>query len=496
MVMETNVSLKTLNLLNISETVKQAILKNKIFGVTFGDEFSNKVYVTKEQQYNASPSALRKISKESFLNHSPIKLQDVLGSINGYHLIKHNGEFCYLDERTGQGYRITELPFQDGESVKVTFYRKDQKPSSPTQASQENQQNPFVQHTTVMKFNWVYNVSNFPEVVEQLKRLNVVGLDSRVKEKLFNQDHAVDKVFKAVKINAVGLKDDSKPIGSFLLTGPTGTGKTELAKLMAKEMDFPLVRVDMSEFMHEHMVSRFIGSPQGYVGYNDKSFLEQEIGEDKRSLVLLLDEMEKSHYNIQKIFLQAMDNARITLANNKVVDFSNVLILMTSNCGVITKNGISFLGASQLFKVDQEKLKQAFLPEFLGRLSGLVEFNPLTKDHCRLILNKIVQEFNESKLSKKPFKVTLSSTMEEHLLENGFNPTYGARPLKNFFNEEVLAKLADLLLSGESFTGDVTIHRVNGEISFIKSTLAPLMPTVPSDTEPVVSITALEKYNK
>lgn len=307
-----------------------------------------------------------------------------------------------------------------------------------------------------LRVKFLYRVSD-PESARILEAHQIKETPKMIKQKLFSQDHAVEQVFKSIKISAAGLKEKNKPVGAFILTGPTGTGKTELAKLLAKTLNYHFVRFDMSEFSLPHTVTRFTGAPPSYLGYGEKTILEKEVGSDGKKVVLLLDEMEKAHVDIQKIMLQAMDNGKITVGTGQEVNFENTLILMTSNLGTITRQSVGFTGDDKILTVNQEALNQYFLPEFRGRLTGIIEFNPLSRNHAAVILQKFVDEFVKTNLLDKGKTLELSEKAFNEIINQGFNSFYGARPLKNALNRLILEKIADLLLFNHSSDKGVVV---------------------------------------
>jgi MoxR-like ATPase len=238
------------------------------------------------------------------------------------------------------------------------------------------------------------------------------------------------------------LNDTTKPIASFLFTGPTGTGKTELAKVLAQALGFEFKKVDMSEFAQEHTVHTLIGAPPSFVGYNQPTILEAL---NNKKTVLLLDEIEKAHSDVHRLFLQVMDNATLTLSNNKKIDLSNTIILMTANLGVVTTKSIGLNESSDFLTVDKEELNKKFPPEFIGRLNGVIEFNKLQKSTVVKIVNKFIRIFNQKLNTQHKAVLEMSDLAINHLIDRGYNVFLGARTIKNTLNKEVFLKIAKML---------------------------------------------------
>jgi len=316
----------------------------------------------------------------------------------------------------------------------------------------------------------LYEVESSNEIKNLLNRaLYRKEIIQEVKNELFNQDEAVNAVFESLKVYMAGLKDDDKPIGSYLLTGPTGVGKTELAEILQSKLGFELIRINMSEYQSEHEVSKLIGAPPGYAGHQTKPFLEDKIGTDQKRCIVLFDEMDKAHPKLQHTFLQIMDKATLTLGNGTVLDFSNSLILYAANLGVVVQNRISLSNESELLRVDESVIKRHFSPEFLGRLTGILKFNPLTEAVCEQILNKFLNKLRTNLLEPKGFHLEIDKNTKKWLLEKGFDKMYGARPLRHVLDKTLKPKIADLILNSEHQSGKVRTHLKNGSIELLMS---------------------------
>lgn len=293
---------------------------------------------------------------------------------------------------------------------------------------------------------------DYSQIIES-KRNNLEPLSPRLKKIIFGQDVAVETVSKPVQKALAGLNAKDKPYGVFLFTGPTGTGKTELAKQIANEMKANFHRIDMSEYQEKHSVSKLIGSPAGYVGYDDGSSLTKVINEHPRT-VLLLDEIEKAHPDIFKLFLQVMDYGKLTDSKGREINFKNVLIIMTSNAGVTLKGKAIGIGSdlgNNTSKIDEGAINSLFPPEFRGRLTtnGPIEFKPLNKETLKLIINKYINEIQLERLNKLNIQLKLENPVVDKIANIGLEKGLGARPIKEFIESSIIDNLTDEVLFGK-----------------------------------------------
>lgn len=297
---------------------------------------------------------------------------------------------------------------------------------------------------------------------------NLRDLDNRLNRKVFGQEPAVRSLVKAVKRSRAGLGNESKPIGSFLFSGPTGVGKTELCRQVAEQLGVPLIRFDMSEYMEKHTVSRLIGAPAGYVGFEQGGLLTDAIRRQPNS-VLLLDEIEKAHPDIFNILLQIMDYATATDNTGRKADFRNVLLIMTSNVGSRELAGtkIGFAGDSSQLKGDPKKaIENHFSPEFRNRLDDIVIFRYLDRNVVESIVYKFIRELEEQ-LRDKKVTVHLTRKAVDWLADKGYEPAFGARPMARVIQKSIKDRLVDELLFGKlQAGGTVTLSEKEGELTF------------------------------
>ena len=296
---------------------------------------------------------------------------------------------------------------------------------------------------------------------EQLERLA-----DRMLSQIYGQDEAIRQVVESVQMSRAGLLDDNKPLASLLFVGPTGVGKTEVARVLSKELGIPLTRFDMSEYTEKHTVAKLIGSPAGYVGYEDGGLLTDAIRKSP-NCVLLLDEIEKAHQDIYNILLQVMDYARLSDNKGRQSDFRNVVLIMTSNAGAqyASQASIGFNGTVSRGEAMMKQVKKTFKPEFLNRLSGTVVFHDMNKQMATLILQKKLREL-ESKLEAKQVKMNLIPAAFEYLLKEGFTPEYGAREMDRVIAQRLKPLLMREILFGSLKNGgEITIGIKDGNLS-------------------------------
>ncbi len=291
-------------------------------------------------------------------------------------------------------------------------------------------------------------------------------LERDLKSMVFGQDKAIEALAAAIKLARAGLREPEKPIGNYLFSGPTGVGKTEVARQLANTMGIELIRFDMSEYMERHSVSRLLGAPPGYVGFDQGGLLTDAIDQHPHA-VLLLDEIEKAHPDLFNILLQVMDHGKLTDHNGKAVDFRNVILIMTTNAGAsdLAKEAIGF-GRESRVGEDEDAIKRLFTPEFRNRLDANIAFAGLTPEIVGRVVEKFVMQL-EAQLADRNVTIELSPAAKEWLAERGYDRLYGARPLSRVIQEHIKKPLAEELLFGKLVKGGtVTVTLIDGKLSF------------------------------
>jgi ATP-dependent Clp protease ATP-binding subunit ClpA len=291
-----------------------------------------------------------------------------------------------------------------------------------------------------------------PQTVSSDDRAQLKNLERNLKNVVFGQDPAIEALAAAIKMARSGLGKPDKPIGSFLFSGPTGVGKTEVARQLAFTLGIELIRFDMSEYMERHAVSRLIGAPPGYVGFDQGGLLTEAISK-KPHAVLLMDEIEKAHPDIFNILLQVMDHGTLTDNNGRKADFRNVILIMTTNAGAETlqKRSIGFTDAREPGD-EMADIKRMFTPEFRNRLDAIISFRPLDEDIILRVVDKFLMQL-EDQLHEKKVDVTFSEALRKHLAKKGFDPVMGARPMARLIQDTIRKALADELLFGRLVNG-------------------------------------------
>ena len=308
--------------------------------------------------------------------------------------------------------------------------------------------------------------------LNESERNKTLHLADILHKRVIGQEEGVTKVTEAIIRSKAGIKDPSKPIGSFLFLGPTGVGKTELAKALAESLfddEKNIVRLDMSEYMEKYSVSRLIGAPPGYVGYEEGGQLTEAVRRKPYSVVLF-DEIEKAHPDVFNVLLQVLDDGRITDSQGRTVDFKNTIIILTSNIGSVHMlDGIDENGnfSPECEKAVMGELRASFRPEFLNRLDEIIMFKPLTKDNITGIIDLMVADLNK-RLADREVTIKLTSAAKDYIVENGYDPMYGARPLRRYLQKTVETLSAKLILSGNVDAGDeivIDVDRTEGLVA-------------------------------
>ncbi len=321
------------------------------------------------------------------------------------------------------------------------------------------------------------------------------NLEAELKKVVFGQDKAIEAVVRAIKIARAGMSGANKPVGSFLFTGPTGVGKTEVAKQLAAALGVNFLRFDMSEYMEKHAVARFIGAPPGYVGFEQGGALTDSVRKQPYS-VLLLDEIEKAHPDVFNILLQIMDYAILTDNTGKKADFHNIILIMTSNAGAreMAKGSIGFSkNAKDAEWKGKEAIEKLFSPEFRNRLDGIINFSPLSAENIRMVVDKFINELN-AQLAERKVKIQLDEAGRTWLAEKGYDPVNGARPLARVIHKEIKDALAEEILFGKLLHGGSVTLSKNEEENKLKFVFKSI--PVNESKKSVKSVKALKAVKK
>jgi ATP-dependent Clp protease ATP-binding subunit ClpA len=323
------------------------------------------------------------------------------------------------------------------------------------------------------------------EVVAEQESEGLVNLQGHLEKEVYGQETALQEVVDKIMVAQAGLKSENKPIGSFVFMGPTGTGKTETAKALAKHLGTKLLRFDMSEYQEKHSISKLIGSPPGYVGFEENAGLLITQIQENPNAVLLFDEVEKSHPDVSTILLQMMDNGFITGSNGKQADCRQLILILTTNAGAQSaeKNAIGF-GAQEKDYSDAD-LKKFLTPEFRNRLDGIVTFKKLGKPVMIKIIGKFIDEMREQ-VKEKGIRIKINNEAIDWLIEKGFDAKMGARPLQRTIDKEIKRDLAKMMLFGELKNGGwLHISVEEDKILLTAKIKTPKLPLIVSDAETV-----------
>ena len=422
--------------------------------------------------FQAAVELSERYISDRFLPDKAIDVMDEAASKKKVGLYTMSDEMRTLEEQFDKYGKRKEEALAEGNLRKAKTNNTKQKTIETKLAKERElwEEKKSVSRITVTENDVAAVVSSWTKIpvtrISQSESQRLLGLESTLKKRVIGQDEAVTMLAKAIKRGRVGLKDPKRPIGSFMFLGPTGVGKTELSKALAEALfgdENAMIRVDMSEYMEKHSVSKLIGSPPGYVGYEEGGQLSEQVRRHPYS-VLLFDEIEKAHGDVFNILLQVLDDGQITDSNGRKVDFKNTVIIMTSNAGaqrIMAPKNLGFI-TERSAKEDHERMKsqvmeevkQLFKPEFINRVDGIMVFHTLEKPQQKEIVKLLLKELSD-RLSKNPgFVLNFSDKVADYVLEKGYDPQYGARPLRRAIQNELEDFLADEYLEGHIKNND------------------------------------------
>ena len=403
--------------------------------------------------------------QDRFLPDKAIDLLDEAGS-------KKNLTIAFVDPKSIEkklyyAQQQKQEASQEEDFEKAAYYRDQITKLEKLMKTQvEDEEMPFVTEKDMEKI--VEEKTGIPVGdLKEKEQTQLKNLADDLNKRVIGQQEAVEKVSKAIRRNRIGLGKVNRPIGSFLFVGPTGVGKTELAKQLAYELfgsTDAMIRFDMSEYMEKHSVSKLIGSPPGYVGYEEAGQLTEKVRRNPYSLILL-DEIEKAHPDVLHMFLQILDDGRLTDAKGRTVSFKDTIIIMTSNAGAGKIEASVGFGAAIEGRTKSVlgRLNQFFTPEFLNRFDGIVEFKALSKENLLLILDLMLSEVNEQ-LARQEIHVDVDDAVKEKLVELGYNPAMGARPLRRVIQDKIEDQVAECYLDAPDVKNMHAVLDENGEI--------------------------------
>ena len=444
-------------------------------------EKHHRVSISDEAIDTAVKMSMRYIN-DRFLPDKAIDLIDEASAKVKLASMSLTGELQTLTKQMSELEEEKEKAIISGDMARASEIGKDQKLLAAEIAStQRNVERRNKKRVVVQERDIADVVSSWTKIpvkqLEEKESERLMRLETTLHRRVVGQDEAVTAVSKAIRRGRVGLKDPKRPIGSFLFLGPTGVGKTELSKALAEAMfgsESNIIRMDMSEYMEKHSVSKLIGSPPGYVGYDEGGQLSEKVRRNPYS-ILLFDEIEKAHPDVFNILLQVLDDGHITDSQGRRVDFKNTVIIMTSNAGassIVTPKKLGFLSDNDE-KADytrmkasvMDEVKRIFKPEFLNRIDDIIVFHSLTQEHIRKIVGIMMNEISKRAAEQMGIKIHASEGVLRMLSETGFDPVYGARPLRRAIQNKVEDLLAEEILSGQIHRGDqVRLTLTNKEI--------------------------------
>lgn len=422
---------------------------------------------------------------DRFLPDKAIDVMDEAASKKKVGLYTMSDEMRTLEEQFDKYGKRKEEALAEGNLRKAKTNNTKQKTIETKLAKERElwEEKKSVSRITVTENDVAAVVSSWTKIpvtrISQSESQRLLGLEDTLKKRVIGQDEAVTMLAKAIKRGRVGLKDPKRPIGSFMFLGPTGVGKTELSKALAEALfgdENAMIRVDMSEYMEKHSVSKIIGSPPGYVGYDEGGQLSEKVRRHPYS-VILFDEIEKAHPDVFNILLQVLDDGHITDAQGRKVDFKNTIIIMTSNAGAQSIMEPKKLGfaAKEDEKADynrmksnvMEEVRRIFKPEFLNRIDEIIVFHSLTKEHMKKIVGIMTKELQHRCKEQLDLELKLTDAVKQYIVDKAYDPKYGARPLRRMIQTKLEDALADELLSGNVHRGDtVTVRVKKDEIVF------------------------------